>query len=77
MAEIWPGTLSNHILIDGYSETAPNNMIRSKMDEGPPDQDNSSYLTIRYQPTLSRFQRWRKWQMKKNAHKPFGNLSTF
>ncbi len=36
MAEIWPGTLSNHILIDGYSETAPNNMIRSKMDEGPP-----------------------------------------
>ena len=32
----WPGTLSAFILQDGFSETLPNNTIRSKMDVGPP-----------------------------------------
>ena len=30
----WP--LSNHVLVDGYSETPPKNSIRSEMGEGPP-----------------------------------------
>ena len=32
----WPGTLSQYILQDGFSETLPNNTIRSKMGVGPP-----------------------------------------
>ena len=32
----WPGTLSSYVLQDGFSETLPNNTIRSKMAVGPP-----------------------------------------
>lgn len=32
----WPGTLPQYLLQDGFSETLPNNSIRSKMEIGPP-----------------------------------------
>lgn len=32
----WPGTIPAYILQDGFSETLPDNTIRSKMEVGPP-----------------------------------------
>lgn len=31
----WPGTLPDDFLQQGYSETMPNNLIRTQMDAGP------------------------------------------
>jgi hypothetical protein len=32
----WPATLPQSFLVQGFSEMMPNNVIRSKMDVGPP-----------------------------------------
>ena|SRR5581483_3281963 len=32
----WPDTLPQQLLMDGYAETPPSNVIRSTMDQGPP-----------------------------------------
>jgi hypothetical protein len=38
MPEAWPGTLPQEPLYDGFSETAPNTVLRTRMDAGPPKQ---------------------------------------
>lgn len=35
MAIIWPATLPIRPLVDGYSDAAPNNVLRTSMDIGP------------------------------------------
>ena len=32
----WPGTLPDYVMQSGFSETLPNNVIRTKMEVGPP-----------------------------------------
>ncbi len=32
---VWPATLPQDVLIDGYDETPPNTTLRSQMDQGP------------------------------------------
>src|SRR5262245_10179110 len=36
--EAWPGTLPQQPLYDGFQETAPNTVLRTTMDAGPPKQ---------------------------------------
>lgn len=35
MAQTWPPALSNYVLHDGYSESPPDNALRTEMDDGP------------------------------------------
>ena len=41
----WP--LSNYVLVDGFSESPPNNSLRSKMGEGPPKTRRKSISGVR------------------------------
>ncbi|QLH37711.1 MAG: hypothetical protein HWD60_00095 [Defluviicoccus sp.] len=35
MSAVWPSSLPQKPLVDGFSETAPNLVVRSPMDVGP------------------------------------------